>query len=72
MGAFAKLHRIPVWWDDRELARLRREFGADKKKNRAAWPAVFNGIFVPALKIFQEKVGVLRTSPKRKTHLILI
>ena len=68
MGAFAKLHRIPVWWDDRELAGLRREFGPDKKKNRAAWLAVFNGIFVPALKIFQQKSGCrgLRPSGKRK------
>jgi len=70
MGAFAKLHRIPVWWDDKELAGLWREFGLDKKKSRAAWLAVFNGIFVPALKIFQGKVGVLRTSSKRKKKAV--
>jgi len=71
MRAFAKQHRIPVWWDDKDLAGLWREFGPDKKKNRAAWLAVFNGMFVPALKIFQEKVGVLRTSPKRKKKAVI-
>ena len=70
MRAFAKLHRIPVWWDDKELGRLWREFGLDRKGNRAAWLAVFNGMFVPALKIFQEKVGGLRTSPKRKKKAV--
>ena len=71
MRAFAKQRRIPVWWDDKDLAGLWREFGPDKKKNRAAWLAVFNGMFVPALKIFQEKVGVLRTSPKRKKKAVI-
>ena len=70
MRAFAKLHRIPVWWDDKELGRLWREFGLDRKGNRAAWLAVFNGMSVPALKIFQEKVGGLRTSPKRKKKAV--
>jgi len=70
MRAFAKQRRIPVWWDDKELARLWREFGLDKKGNRAAWLAVFNGMFIPALKIFQEKVGALRTSPKRKKKAV--
>lgn len=66
MRAFAKPHRIPVWWDDGELARLWREFGPDRKGSRAEWLAVFNGMFVPALEIFQEKIGALRTSPRRK------
>ncbi len=32
MLAFAKLHDIPLWWDDKKLKRLWREFGLDKKK----------------------------------------
>ena len=34
MRAFAKQHRIPVWWDDKDLAGLWREFGPDKKDFR--------------------------------------
>ncbi|QTA89653.1 transposase [Desulfonema magnum] len=70
MRAFAKMHGIPLWWDDRELRRLWREFGLDKKGSREKWLTVFNGMFVPALKIFQEKVGSLRTSGRRKKKAV--
>ena len=66
MRAFAKLHGVPVWWDDRELARLWRQFGLDRRGNRAAWLAVLNGIFVPALEGFRERVGSLETSPRQR------
>ncbi|MCP4486967.1 MAG: transposase [Gammaproteobacteria bacterium] len=72
MRAFAKSHRIPVWQDDKELKRLWREFGLDKKGNRAAWLGVFNEMFVSALKIFQEKVGALKTSSKRKKKAVIM
>ncbi len=62
MKAFAKLHDIPLWYDDKELRRLWREFGLNKKGSRAEHPAVFNAMHIPALKIFQEKVGMLKTS----------
>ncbi len=59
MRSFAKLHNIPIWWDDELLRKMWREFGLDKKGNRAAWLINFNDVFVPALKIFQEKAESL-------------
>ncbi|MDM8557136.1 transposase [Desulfococcaceae bacterium HSG7] len=56
MRDFAKSHDIPLQQDDKALRNLWREFCLDKKGNRAAWSAVFNEIFIPALKIFQEKI----------------
>jgi len=66
MRAFAKLHGIPMWWDDRELARLWREFGLDRKGSRAEWLAVFNAVLIPALEIFRERVGSPDASGKRR------
>jgi len=34
--------------------------------NRAAWLNDFNRLFIPALKIFQDRGGLLRTSERRK------
>ncbi len=62
MRAFAKLHGIPLKHDDKVLRRLWREFGLDKKGSRAKQLTVFNEKFIPALKIFQVKVGSLRAS----------
>ncbi|MDM8542023.1 hypothetical protein QUF90_13130 [Desulfococcaceae bacterium HSG9] len=62
MSAFARPHGIPLWYDDKVLRRLRQEFGLDKKGSRAEHPAVFNEQFIPALKIFQVKVGSLKVS----------
>jgi len=59
MRSFAKLHNIPVWWDDELLKKMWREFSLDKKGNRAAWLINFNEMFVPALEIFNEKVESL-------------
>ncbi len=66
MRAFARPHGIPLWYDDKMLRRLWREFSLDKKGSRAEHLAVFNEQFIPALKIFQEKVGLLKVSNKRK------
>lgn len=66
MKQFAKLHKIPVWWDEDEVKKLWREFGLDKGDNRAAWLAKFNVLFIPALEIFGEKIASLQTSQKRK------
>jgi len=62
MRLFAKQHGIPLWYDDKALRRLRREFGLDKKGSRAVHLTVFNEKFIPALKIFQVKVGSLKVS----------
>ncbi|MCP4157880.1 MAG: transposase, partial [bacterium] len=66
MRAFAASLDIPLRQCDKELKRLWREFCLDKKGNRAAWPAVFNEMFVPALKIFEEKVRSPRISGRQK------
>ncbi|MDM8539210.1 transposase, partial [Desulfobacterales bacterium HSG17] len=67
MKQFAKLHKIPVWWDEDEVKKLWREFGLDKGDNRPAWLAKFNTLFIPALEIFSEKIGSLKMSKKRKS-----
>ena len=60
MRSFAKLHGIALWWDDKLVRKMWREFGLDKKGSRAAWLIKFNEIFVPALEIFCEKVESLK------------
>jgi IS5 family transposase len=64
--AFAKMHNIPVWWDDNMLKKLWREFNSDKERNRSVWLGVSDELFVPALNILQEKTGSLKASDKRK------
>jgi len=66
MRAFAKQHGIPFWWDDKELRRLWREFGLNKKRSRAEWPAVFNEMFIPALEIFKKKIRSAKASDVQK------
>lgn len=69
MRSFAKLHNIPVWWDDELLKKMWREFGLDKSGNRAAWLINFNDMFVPALKIFQEKAESLNNGRQKNKAL---
>jgi len=69
MRSFAKFHNISVWWDDKLLKEIWREFSLDKKENRAAWLIKFNEMFLPALEIFQEKVKSL--SPGRQKNKAL-
>lgn len=66
MRQFAKLHKIPVWWDEDEIKRLWRGFGLNKGGDRAAYLMKFNILFIPALEVFTEKVNCLITSQKRK------
>lgn len=66
MRQFAKLHKIPVWWDEDEIKKLWRGFGLNKGGNRAAYLMKFNILFIPALEVFTEKVNCLITSQKRK------
>ena len=70
MKQFAKLHKIPVWWDEDEIKKLWREFGLDKGDNRPAWLAKFNTLLIPALEIFSEKIGSIKMSKKRKSKAI--
>jgi len=69
MRSFAKLHKIPVWWDDNLLRKMWREFNLNKKESRAAWLIKFNEMFIPALEIFQEKAESL--SPGRQKNKAL-
>jgi len=64
---FCKLQNIPVWWDEDEVKKLWRQFNLTKGNERAAWLAKFNILFIPALKIFSEKIISLKCSQKRKT-----
>jgi hypothetical protein len=66
MRQFAKLHKISLWWDEDEIKKLRREFGLQKGANRPAWLIRVHALFVPALKIFEEKISSPETSGKRK------
>lgn len=66
MRQFAKLHKIPVWWDEDEIKKLWRGFGLNKGGDRTAYLMKFNILFIPALKVFTEKVNCLITSQKRK------
>jgi len=71
MRQFAKLHKIPVWWDEDEIKKLWRGFGLNKGGDRAAYLMKFNILFIPALGVFTEKVNCLITSQKRKRGLVL-
>lgn len=66
MRSFAKLHGFPVWWDDKKIKELWRQFNLDKKGNRVEWLAVFNEIFIQALKTFEERVESLNASSRQK------
>lgn len=65
MKQFAKLHNIPVWWDEDYVRKLWRDFNLGKRENRAVWLAKINLVFIPALRIFGEKVASLETTEKR-------
>jgi IS5 family transposase len=71
MRSFAKLHNIPVWWDDKLLKEMWREFSLDKE-SRAAWLIKFNEMFLPALKIFQKKVKSLNPGRQKNKALKMI
>lgn len=66
MRSLAKLHGLPLWWNDQKVKELWRQFNLDKKGNRIEWLASFNEIFVPALETFKERVESLNASPRQK------
>jgi len=67
MKQVAKLHKIPIWWNEGDIKKLRREFSLNKGTDRRSYLIKFNMLFIPALEIFTEKVNFLTTSVKRKT-----
>jgi len=66
MKQCAKLHNIPVWWDEAEVKQLWRAFGLVKGANRAEWLQTFDDLWVPALIQFHNIVESLKTTPKRR------
>ncbi len=66
MKQCAKLHTLPVWWDEGEVKQLWRAFGLVKGANRAEWLQTFDDLWVPALIQFQNVVDSLKTTPKRR------
>ncbi len=66
MGQFAKLHKIPIWWQEDQIKQLWREFNLANKINRLEWLTKFNLLFIPALKIFKKKINILQMTPKRE------
>ncbi|MCP3940993.1 MAG: hypothetical protein GY710_05865 [Desulfobacteraceae bacterium] len=68
MRSFAKLHGIPVWWDEDKLKKMWREFGLSKENDRVKWLAVFSIFFLAALEIFKIRVDSLKknTSGRQK------
>ena len=70
MKQLCKLHNITIWWNDDEIRKLWRAFNLNKGNNRAAWLTKFNALFIPALKIFTEKVNSLKCSEKREAKAL--
>ena len=66
MKQFAKMHNIPVWWNEDEIKKLWREFRLAKDKDRMGWLVKFNLLFIPSLDIFNNKIKLLQTTKKRK------
>lgn len=66
MRSFAKLHGLPVWWDDQKIKEFWRQFNLDKKGNRFEWLTGFNEVFVPALETFNDRIESLNASPRQK------
>ena len=67
MEQFARLHQIPVWWNQHEIKKLWRKFNLNKKEDRLAWLCRFNALFTPALKIFGECIDVSLTTQKKES-----
>jgi len=56
MALFAKRHNIKIWWDNKSVKKLWREFNTSKKKNRKDFLVEFEKIFNPALTIFFQMI----------------
>ena len=67
MRQFAEHYSIPLWWDDKEIKELWREYNLNKNKNEIpAYFFEFALIFLSALQIFEDKVGNLTASDSEK------
>ncbi|MCP3947367.1 MAG: hypothetical protein GY709_11115, partial [Herbaspirillum sp.] len=67
MRSFAKLHGIPVWWDEALLKKMWREFGLSKGKDRVKWLAEFAILFFAALETFRVLAESLNASARQKS-----
>jgi len=56
MFLFAKNHNIKVWWDNKNVKKIWREFNTSKQKNRKNFLIEFEKIFTPALMIFGQMI----------------
>lgn len=72
MRSFAKLHNIQLWWDDKLLRNMWREFGLDSKGDRVVWLVKFNTLFVPALEVFKKKIEILNQGRQRNKALKML
>lgn len=66
MKQCAKLHHLPIWWDEDDIKKLWRAFGLAKGADRVSWLRTFNLLFCPALETFTTHVHSLQTTPKRQ------
>jgi transposase, IS5 family len=72
MRSFAKLHNIQLWWDDKLLRNMWREFGLDSKGDRVVWLSKFNTLFVPVLEVFKEKIEILNPGRQKNKALKML
>ncbi|MCP4108245.1 MAG: hypothetical protein GY749_22330, partial [Desulfobacteraceae bacterium] len=66
MRSFAKLHGIPVWWDEALLKKMWREFGLSKGKDRVKRLAEFGILFFAAPETFRILAESLNASASQK------
>ncbi|MCP4109580.1 MAG: transposase, partial [Desulfobacteraceae bacterium] len=66
MRSFAKLHGIPVWWDEALLKKMWREFGLSKGKDRVKRLAEFGILFFAAPETFRILAESLNASARQK------
>lgn len=73
MEAFARRHRLPLWWDHAHIKKRWRAFGLSKKEQRAAYLAEFYMIFVSALETFRTHVQAMEAEePSREKDASLL
>ncbi len=66
MKQCARLHHLPLWWDEEEVKKLWRAFGLAKGADRVVWLRTFNLLLCPALDTFRNLVSSLDTTSKRQ------
>lgn len=66
MKQCARLHKIPVWWDEQAVKQLWRAFGLAKGADRAQWLRAFYLLWWPAWLEFRAIVADLQTTSKRQ------